>query len=917
MAAVDVRSRVPPKLKKDLSATRSRQQQAPDAYVARTQRGALITSSLPSLQNLIKRSPDAYAEEFGVQWNRFSNLVKVVQLGLGQTKADEDELREVTAFICQTAHLYPTMTKALPATLSSLLMASAPAAASSSSSADASGGAGGSMTLLPDTRRTMVQGLVLLRRRDVLSGIECVLAAAHEFVERKDLALLTHSLLKILFPLLSLTTSPNLRTFILKTIIGDIKHANLKTKNHKLNRTVQGLLFAMIEKGLDAEAERLGTGVKASRRGDVKVVGAREALWAVKIASELWRKSVWRDSKTVSIVASACFHPDTKVQSAAMHFFLVTPDEEAQLDSDADSDDGPDIEQVKHRQEINKKRKSTERKAKRDIRSAHAKRKAKAAALNEAATNFSALQLLNDPETFGEKLYFALVKYDKSYTLEHKVLMMQLFGRVSGAHKLNVLGFYSYIVKYLHHHQLQITQILVALAQSVHDLTPPDELTPVVRKLAGEFVHSGVAAEVNAAGLNAITEICRRQPWCMDRDLLEDLVEYKSSKDKGVMNASRGLLQLYREVNPGMLKKRERGKVATMKGSDAQPVAYGHSREEASGIEGLDLLAKHLAEREEKGEEVDEEAEWANWDVESEGSDDSGGWIDVSSDGEDIEISDSDDDDEGKDQRKAKKAKLERDDSGKANGKPVEVAGLKSDDVIAFDNSDEEKDSSDDEADDDVEEEEDSDDEQEDEQEDEGSDEEDDKAETEEGNTSTAADEYEMSLNRANKVLEGTDYQQLAMTKILTPADFAKINELRTQALQEEADNGGGSAARRKLAALSAARRANTGEADNFLTESSILGVRKRQKSSYEERMAAIAEGREGRDKFRSHKHRKLDEKEHSTTNEEKKKKKNFSMVQHSSRVRKKNTASLHEKSRKLRRHIDRLKRGGRRGNKG
>ncbi|KAM0788740.1 hypothetical protein ACM66B_002832 [Microbotryomycetes sp. NB124-2] len=893
MAAVDVRSRVPPKFNQKLSATRSRQQQAPDAYVARTQRGALITSSLPSLQNLIKRSPDAYAEEFGVQWNRFTNLVKMVQLGLGQTKADEDELREVTAFICQTAHLYPTITKSLPATLSSLLMASAPAAASTSSATDANGSAGGSMTLLPDTRRTMVQGLVLLRRRDVLTGID---------------------LLKILFPLLSLTTSPNLRTFILKTIIGDIKHANLKTKNHKLNRTVQGLLFAMIEKGLDAEAERLGTGVKASRRGDVKVVGAREALWAVKIASELWRKSVWRDTKTVSIVASACFHPDTKVQSAAMHFFLVTPDQEAELDSDADSDDGPDIEQVKHRQEINKKRKSTERKAKREIRSAHAKRKAKAAALNEAQTNFSALQLLNDPETFGEKLYHALVKYDKSYTLEHKVLMMQLFGRVSGTHKLTVLSFYSYIVKYLHHHQLQITQILVALAQSVHDLTPPDELTPVIRKLAGEFVHSGVAAEVNAAGLNAITEICRRQPWCMDRDLLEDLVEYKSSKDKGVMNASRSLLQLYREVNPGMLKKRERGKVATMKGSDAQPVAYGHSRDDASGIEGLDLLAKHLADREEKGEEVDEEAEWANWDVESEGSDDSGGWIDVSSDGEDIEISDSDSDDDDNDQKKrqAKKVKLDTDEgAGKANGKPVEVAGLKVDDEINFE-------SSNDESDQDVE-----DDSEDDEQENDSdaeSDEEEEEAEadTSQGDTSAAAaDEYEMSLNRANKVLEGTDYQQLAMTKILTPADFAKINELRTQALQEEADNGGGSAARRKLAALSAARKANTGETDNFLTESSILGVRKRQKASYEERMAAIAEGREGRDKFRSHKHRKLDEKEHSTTNEEKKKKKNFSMVQHSSRVRKKNTASLHEKSRKLRRHIDRLKRGGRRGNKG
>lgn len=405
-----------------------------------------------------------------------------------------------------------------------------------------------------------------------------------------------HSLLKTLFPLLSMTTSPNLRSFILKTILGDIKNANLKAKNHKLNRMVQGLLFGMIERGIDAEAERLGTGVKASRRGDVKIVGAREAMWAVKIAAELWRKNVWRDSKTVAIVASACFHPDTKVQSAAIHFFLVTPEvgaKDENGDTDDEDNEGPDIKTVKHRQEINKKRKSSDRRAKREIKTANQRLRQSEREKKEISVNFSALQLLHDPQTFGEKLYGSLVRYDRSYTLEHKVLIMSLFGRVSSAHKLTVLSFYSYIIKYLTHHQLQITAILVALAQSVHDLTPPDELTPVVRKLAGEFVHGGVAAEVNAAGLNAITEVCRRQPWAIEPDLLQDLVDYKMSKDKGVMAASRGLLQLYREVNPGLLKRRDRGKVASLAGADAEPLQYGESRDAVSGIDGLDVRAFH------------------------------------------------------------------------------------------------------------------------------------------------------------------------------------------------------------------------------------------------------------------------------------------------------------------------------------
>lgn len=85
-----------------------------------------------------------------------------------------------------------------------------------------------------------------------------------------------------------------------------------------------------------------------------------------------------------------------------------------------------------------------------------------------------------------------IIIIDKRYSLEHKLLHLQLLSRVMGTHKLCILGFYTYILKYLAHHQLRVTMILVSLAQSVHDLTPPDALTPVVRKLAQEFVHPGV-----------------------------------------------------------------------------------------------------------------------------------------------------------------------------------------------------------------------------------------------------------------------------------------------------------------------------------------------------------------------------------------------------------------------------------------
>lgn len=90
-----------------------RQQSAPDGFRLKTARGALITSSLPALQNLIKRSADSYAEEFSVQWGRFGSLVRIVQLGLGGAKGDEEKLKEVTGFVCQVSfhlifpHIFP------------------------------------------------------------------------------------------------------------------------------------------------------------------------------------------------------------------------------------------------------------------------------------------------------------------------------------------------------------------------------------------------------------------------------------------------------------------------------------------------------------------------------------------------------------------------------------------------------------------------------------------------------------------------------------------------------------------------------------------------------------------------------------------------------------------------------------------
>ncbi|PWN48284.1 hypothetical protein IE53DRAFT_400265 [Violaceomyces palustris] len=641
-------------------------------------RGLLNTDNLPALQNLLKRQPEAYLQEFQAQWNHYQSLRSIFAADLADStshhhqnaaatpatvprqssqrasKDQQQKLVQLISFVTQLAPSYPEVTSNLPDHLSDLLL-------------------NHHSSLTPDIRNACLRSLVLLRNRDVISS---------------------EQLLRSLFPLLSITTSASQRATVQSTILSDIKNANQKSKNHRLNRVVQGLLFGIVQNGmtqdhqqhLDPSSIAVASGLSRQKRA--QLTGRSEALWAVRLAADLWRKSIWNDSKTVSLLALACFHPHPKVQSSAVRFFLGdlhhAEDGVDGEDGDEDSQDEPtipDVSALLHARKVNKKTRSGDKKLRAAAALAKKRKRAKELASKDSGgngdgnANFAALYLLNDAQNFGEKLFDNLSRGDKEkrHSIETKVRIMQLLARVMSAHKLCVLSFYSYVVKYLVPHQPHITLILVSIAQSVHDQTPPDVLTPVLRKLSDSFIHSGVSSEVVAAGLNCCREICRRQPWCMEETLLEDLVSYRKSKDKGVNAAARGILALYREVNPALLKKKERGKAGTLallEGRSAAP--FGSAIGEVKGIEGLELLEKHIEEQrgeggqEDEGEDGDEG--WDGWELEedddADSDNDSDGWIAVSSDedGEGaFQLSDDSDDSDGEEgEGKVKKSSRER-----------------------------------------------------------------------------------------------------------------------------------------------------------------------------------------------------------------------------------------------------------------
>ena len=59
-------------------------------------------------------------------------------------------------------------------------------------------------------------------------------------------------------------------------------------------------------------------------------------------------------------------------------------------------------------------------------------------------------------------------------------------------------------------------------------------LEPVIKTLCYNFVTDRCSGEAMAAGLNTIREISVRAPHVMTEELLRDLAQYKTHKDKSI-----------------------------------------------------------------------------------------------------------------------------------------------------------------------------------------------------------------------------------------------------------------------------------------------------------------------------------------------------------------------------------------------
>uniref|UniRef100_A0A182RK56 Protein SDA1 n=1 Tax=Anopheles funestus TaxID=62324 RepID=A0A182RK56_ANOFN len=161
-----------------------------------------LPDNLPQLQNLIKRDPDSYRDEFLQQYHHFHSVLDIFRL---EPDKENKNLCESIMFLAQVAQCYLEDLKTFPQTLVDLLKTH-------------------STTLDPEMRNTFCRALILLRNKNLISPLD---------------------LLELFFQLLRCPDKA-LRTFLENHIINDIKNMNAKQKDMKLNSTLQNFMYTML-----------------------------------------------------------------------------------------------------------------------------------------------------------------------------------------------------------------------------------------------------------------------------------------------------------------------------------------------------------------------------------------------------------------------------------------------------------------------------------------------------------------------------------------------------------------------------------------------------------------------------------------------------------------------------------------------
>lgn len=473
--------------------------------------------TLQRLQNAIRRDPRSNVDEFRQQHMHFNAKLQILRM---EPDSYDEDFISSASFMCHVAPCFVDEMDGFPPQLVEFLLEYGP-------------------QLNSAVRMHLCKGLMVMYNRGFVSA---------------------ELLVPLFLRLVGLVADKSLREYASIALVGIVRRIHQRgVKDQRIQSRVQNFFI-----------ETLGRGAESASTPTA-------ARIAIRTVVELYRRRIWNDAKTVNIIADACFHRDTKTVVTALTFLVGrgVGDETEADGSDSDSDAEKDVHQLKAAFAAGKKSKKRKKHLERAIEMAKHKQKKKR---RPERFDSGALHLIRDPQSFAERLFARLERNSSSFNFDVRLLLLDLLSRLIGVHKLLLLGFYPYVQRFAQPHQREVTRILLFVAQSTHDEVPPDALQPLVRAIADNFVSERNSGEVMTVGLNTIREIAARAPCALteNTDLLRDLAAYKMYKNKNVRMGARALIQLFRDIDPKLLHRKDRGR-PTEQSTELQTRAYGET----------------------------------------------------------------------------------------------------------------------------------------------------------------------------------------------------------------------------------------------------------------------------------------------------------------------------------------------------
>jgi protein SDA1 len=283
---------------------------------------------------------------------------------------------------------------------------------------------------------------------------------------------------------------------------------------------------------------------------DANVTAAKKSL---HVLMTLYKKRVWTDARTINVIANACLLKEPKLVNIACTFLLRADQNELYSDSSSEGEEEPDkviVGAKKTKGRIHQKEREANQFKKKQ------RRKEKKAQSKEPS--FLTIDQLNDAQGFVEKMLFNLKKVFNKGKHELQCIMLQVIARVVGRHRLMLIELYSFLQKFVTPKSKKVTQMLIICAEATHELVPPNEIAPVIRKILDNFLSEHCSEAFIVLGLNCMREICKRQPRVMTKDLLDHISTFKNYKNKSVVIACSGLVNLFKEIRPSLLRNKLR-----------------------------------------------------------------------------------------------------------------------------------------------------------------------------------------------------------------------------------------------------------------------------------------------------------------------------------------------------------------------